>query len=59
MLSMVSSTPPEERDRVYTIGYVVNAPRRLTWSVMVLQSPEELSVYRSGGSVVAEAHQES
>ena len=53
MSSMVSSTTPEERDRLLTIGIVVNAPRRSHWSVMVLRSPEELSVYRSGGSVVA------
>jgi len=53
MLSMVSSTTPEEMDRVLTIGIVVNAPRRSHWSVMVLRSPEELSVYRSGRSVVA------
>ena len=51
--SMVSSTTPEERDRVLTIGIVVNAPRRLHWSAMVLRSPKEMSAYRSGGSVVA------
>ena len=56
---MVSNTTPEERDRVLTIGIVVNAPRRSHWSVMVLWSPEELSVYRSGGSVVAKHNQES
>jgi hypothetical protein len=28
---------------------------KVDWSVMVLRSPEELSVCRSGGSVVAEA----
>ncbi len=54
------STPQvlEERDRVLTIGIVVNAPRGSHWSAMALRSPEELSVYRSGRSVVAKAHQE-
>ena len=55
MSSMVSITTPEERDRVLTIGIVVNAPRGSHWSAMALRSPEELSVCRSGGSVVTEA----
>ena len=46
----ILSTPqvPEERDRVLTIGIVVNAPKGSHWSAMALRSPEELSVYRSG-----------